>query len=122
MPSVPDKVQNISISDTTITIHTFRVRYMHCSFHCGKKKFKKNICSYKGCSSSLIRSFMSFQDEIGLLLGNSFEFHLLLWLAHDVTEWWQPQCHPLALSKWHFAAEVCCAALSLLLFCVKERQ
>lgn len=65
---------------------------------------------------------MSFQDEIGLLLGNSFEFHLLLWLAHDVTEWWQPQCHPLALSKWHFAAEVCCAALSLLLICVKERQ
>lgn len=80
VPSVPDKVQNISISDTTISIHTFRVRYMNCSFHCEKKKkkLKKCIYSYKGCSSSLIRSFMSFWDEIGLLLRNSVKFHLLL--------------------------------------------
>lgn len=65
---------------------------------------------------------MPFWDEMERLLGNRLEFHLLLWLAHDVTGWWLPQCHALALSKWHFASKVCCAEFSLLLMCVEEQQ
>lgn len=110
MPSVTDKVLlNISTSDTQISMHTFRVRYVHCASHCEYR------CNYKGCSSSLRQSFMPFWEKMELLFGHSFEFHLLLWLACDVTEWWLPQCPPLAWSKWHFACEVPCAVLSLLL-------
>lgn len=108
--------ENINISDIQISIHTFRVMYVHCSSHSG---YTYNC---KGCSSSLIQSFMFFWEEMVPLLGHSFGFRLLLWLACDVTEWWLPQCHPLAWSKWHFASQVSCAGLSLLLICVEKQQ
>jgi len=55
------------------------------------------------------------------LFGHSFELHLLLWLAHSVTEWWQPQYPPLAWSKWHSASKDCCAVMSVLLICMEEQ-